>query len=55
MCALGARAALTTVADRLEAHLADRLERTRVPQEALPAELVRVLAVGTAARSRKAD
>ncbi len=52
MRALGARAAPATAADRLEAHLADRLERARDFQEMLPEELVRALAVGTAGRSR---
>ena len=55
MRAMGARAAPDTVADRLEAHLADRLERARVSRQTLPEELVRVLAFGTAERSRKAD
>jgi lipoyl(octanoyl) transferase len=54
MRALGACAAPDTVADRLEAHLADRLERAWVLQDALPEELVRVLASGAAGHTRKA-
>jgi lipoyl(octanoyl) transferase len=55
MRALGAGAAPATVADRLEAHLADHLERVGVLQEALPAELVRMLAGAAAGRTQRAD